>query len=88
MFMALYIVLLLKLLIRRTLSLLNGFLNIGFLILGYQIKKSNMSDNGRDFNNQEFGNMAQSFNIAVRTTAACSPCSNNVLGVHDNAIFF
>lgn len=84
--MALYIVLLLKLLIRRILSLLNGFLNIGFLILGYQIKKSNMSDNGREFNNQEFGNMAQSFNIAIRTTAAHSPCGNG-LGVHHSAIF-
>ena len=37
-----------------------------------------LSDNGGEFNNEEFREMAEAFNIRVRTTAAESPWSNGI----------
>lgn len=37
-----------------------------------------LTDNGREFNNQSFRDMAQNLNIVVRTTAAESPWSNGL----------
>ena len=44
-----------------------------------------LTDNGREFNNQSFRDMAQNLNIVVRTTAAQSPWSNGLNERH-NAI--
>ena len=37
-----------------------------------------LTDNGREFNNQSFRDMAQNLNIVVRTTTAESPWSNGL----------
>ena len=37
-----------------------------------------LSDNGGEFNNEEFREMAEAFNIRIRTTAAESPWSNGI----------
>ena len=42
-----------------------------------------LSDNGREFDNQEFRDMAQNFNIIVRTTATQSPLSNGLCERHN-----
>ena len=41
--------------------------------------KNFLSDNGREFDNQDFRDMCQNLNIVVRTTAAQSPWSNGVV---------
>ena len=45
--------------------------------------KSFLTDNGREFNNSEFRDMAQNLNSIVRTTAAYSPWSNGLNERHN-----
>ena len=45
-----------------------------------------MTDNGREFNNQSFRDMAQNLNIVVRTTAAESPWSNGLNERHNGIL--
>ena len=42
-----------------------------------------LTDNGRKFNNEEFREMAQSFNIVVKNTPAQSPLSNGLNDRHN-----
>ena len=42
-----------------------------------------LTDNGREFNNEEFREMAQNFNITVKTTPAQSPWSNGLNERHN-----
>jgi transposase InsO family protein len=44
------------------------------------------SDNGGEFNNGEFRDMAENFNIEVRTTPAFSPWSNGLLERHNRTL--
>ena len=44
------------------------------------------SDNGGEFNNEDMRNMAESFNIEVKTTAAYSPWSNGLLERHNQTL--
>ena len=41
-----------------------------------------LSDNGGEFNNEQFRDMTESFNIRVTTTAAEIPCSNGLCESH------
>ena len=45
-----------------------------------------LTDNGREFNNQLFRDMAQNLNIIVRTTAAQSPWSNGLNERHNGIL--
>ena len=45
-----------------------------------------LTDNGREFNNQSFRDMAQNLNIVVRTTAAESPWSNRLNERHNGIL--
>ena len=49
------------------------------------LQKSFFSDNGREFDNEQFRDMAHNMNIIVRPTAAQSPWSNGICERH-NAI--
>ena len=73
----------LKSLTKKALPLSNAFLNFGFLILEHLTFF--LSDNGREFDNKEFQDMAQNLNVVVRTTAAQSPWHNG-LSEHHNAV--
>lgn len=44
------------------------------------------SDNGGEFNNEEVRDMAENFNIEVKTTAAYSPWSNGLLERHNKTL--
>ncbi|KAL1281668.1 hypothetical protein QQF64_000471 [Cirrhinus molitorella] len=44
------------------------------------------SDNGGEFNNEEMRDMAEKFNIEVKTTAAYSPWSNGLLEIHNQTL--
>ena len=44
------------------------------------------SDNGGEFNNEEFRDMAENFNIETRTTAGYSPWSNGLLERHNQTL--
>lgn len=44
------------------------------------------SDNGGEFNNEEMRDMAEHFNIEVKTTAAHSPWSNGLLERHNQTL--
>ncbi len=44
------------------------------------------SDNGGEFNNEEMRDMAEKFNIEVKTTAAYSPWSNGLLERHNQTL--
>ena len=48
--------------------------------------KQFITDNGREFNNQEFRELAQNFNIVVVTTAAQSPWSNGLNERHNGLL--
>ena len=48
--------------------------------------KSFLTDNGREFNNQEFRDMSQNMNIVVKTTAAQSPWSNGLNERHNGIL--
>lgn len=43
-------------------------------------------DNGLEFNNQEFGDMAENFNIEVKTSAAYSPWSCGIVERHNKVL--
>ncbi|CAF2215336.1 unnamed protein product [Rotaria magnacalcarata] len=45
-----------------------------------------LSDNGGEFNNDEFRQMAEAFNVIVRTTAAESPWSNGLNERHNGVL--
>ena len=45
-----------------------------------------LSDNGSEFNNEEFRDMCQNFNIEVKTTAAYSPWSNGLCERHNQTL--
>lgn len=45
-----------------------------------------ISDNGGEFNNDEFHDMCENFNIEVKTTAAYSPWSNGLLERHNQIL--
>ncbi len=45
-----------------------------------------LSDNGGEFNNEEMRDMAEKFNIEVKTTAAYSPWSNGLLELHNQTL--
>ena len=44
------------------------------------------SDNGGEFNNSEVHDMAENFNIEVKTTPAYSPLSNGLLERHNQML--
>lgn len=44
------------------------------------------SDNGREFNDEEVRDMAENFNIEIKTTAAYSPWSNGLLERHNQTL--
>ena len=48
--------------------------------------KNFLSDNGREFDNQDFRDMCQNLNVIVRTTAAQSPWSNGVVERHNGIL--
>lgn len=45
-----------------------------------------LTDNGREFDNKEFHDMAENFNITVKTTPAYSPWSNGILERHNRTL--
>ena len=45
-----------------------------------------LTDNGREFDNEEFRDMAQNLNIVVKTTAAQSPWSNGLVERHNGVL--
>ena len=45
-----------------------------------------LSDNGSEFNNEEFRDMCENFNIEVKTTAAYSPWSNGLCERHNQTL--
>ena len=45
-----------------------------------------LSDNGGEFNNDEFREMGEQLNINIRTTGAESPWSNGIVGKHNSVI--
>ena len=45
-----------------------------------------LTDNGREFDNQEFRDMCQNLNVVVMTTAAQSPWSNGVVERHNGIL--
>lgn len=44
------------------------------------------SDNGGEFNNEEVRDLAENFNMEVKTTAAYSPWSNDLLERHNRTL--
>ena len=48
--------------------------------------KNFLSDNGREFDNQDFRDMCQNLNVIVRITAAQSPWSNGVVERHNGIL--
>ena len=45
-----------------------------------------ISDNGGEFNNSLFTNMAEMFNINIKLTAAESPWSNDIIEQHNTIL--
>lgn len=57
-----------------------------YWIAVYGAPKCLYSDNGGEFNNSEVRDMAENFNIEVKTTAAYSPWSNGLLERHNQTL--
>lgn len=52
-----------------------------FWIFCFGAPDTYLTDTGREFNNNEFRDMAKNLNIIVKTTTAQSLWSNNLLGI-------
>ena len=70
--------------INSVLQLLRSILKFWISIFGSHNKF--LSDNGGEFVNEEFNEMAEKFNITVLTTAAESPWSNGLCEKHNGII--
>ena len=57
-----------------------------YWIIYFETPGSILTDNGREFNNQPFRDMAQNLNIIVRTTPAESPWSNGLNEWHNGLL--
>lgn len=69
---------------KRASVIVQKFLQIWISVHGSP--KSILSDNGREFNNEEMRDLAENFNIIVRTTPAESPWSNGLLERHNRTL--
>ena len=59
---------------------------IKYWIAVHGAPKMVLSDNGKEFENEEFRDMCENFNIEVRTTAAFSPWSNGTVERHNQTL--
>ena len=69
---------------KRSSEFVKQFLNCWISIHG--TPKTLFHDNGGEFNNEEVRDMAENFNISVKTTAAYSPWSNGLLERHNKTL--
>lgn len=66
---------------KKASEIVNSFIHSWISVHG--APKRIYSDNGGEFNNEEIREMAEKFNIEMKTTAAYSPWSNGLLERHN-----
>ena len=69
---------------KRKETIIRAFLDCWLSIFGAPL--SILSDNGGEFNNDEFKQLCEKFNITVKATAAESPWSNGVVERHNDTL--
>lgn len=69
---------------KKSSEIVNSFIHTWISVHGAPQKL--YSDNGGEFNNQEIRDMAENFNIEIRTTAGYSPWSNGLLERHNQTL--
>lgn len=69
---------------KKSSEIINSFIHTWLSVHGPPRRV--FSDNGGEFNNEEFRDMAENFNIETRTTAGYSPWSNGLLERHNQTL--